>query len=146
MKTSIPVLKKTLILATGILLLPIALLIQSCQKEPATDLTTAQNESTLKRKPHNPPPPPPPQFYFTNCGSPVITGSFKAGVPANATLTLNYVNSPGGPYAAVTTTAQNGITLTAPAGTLNTGSGSVVFTASGTPVNTGFYWTPFSIN
>jgi hypothetical protein len=33
----------------------------------------------------------------------------------------------------------NGITVTAPAGTFNTGSGSIVFTASGTPVAAGYY-------
>ena len=60
-------------------------------------------------------------------------------MPANISITKNYVNSPGGSYAAFTSATVNGITISAPAGTFNVGSGSVVFTATGTPIATGFY-------
>ena len=88
--------------------------------------------------PHNPPPPPPPSFYFTNCSNPTYTATFNAGVPTNISFTKNYVNSPGGSYPAFTSATVNGITITAPAGTFNVGSGSVTFTATGTPISTGF--------
>jgi uncharacterized protein (TIGR02145 family) len=108
----------------------------SCKKTgiPATE------EIAGARKPKNPPPPPqPPPFYFTNCNTPTYSASFTLGVPANTPITKNYVNSPGGNYAAFTSATVNGITISAPAGTFNVGSGSVVFTATGTPINTGFY-------
>jgi uncharacterized protein (TIGR02145 family) len=115
-----------------------------CKKTEPIAATTSNNDE-IQGKKKNPPPPPPQPFYF-NCGSPVINGSFLAGVPTNATITLTYVNSPGGPYATFTSSVVNGITLTAPAGTLNTGSGSIVFTASGTPINSGFLNIAVSIN
>jgi hypothetical protein len=60
-------------------------------------------------------------------------------VPTTTTITKNYVNSPGGSYSAFTSATVDGITITAQAGTFNTGSGSIVFTASGTPLQTGYY-------
>jgi len=110
---------------------------QSCQK---TVETSPSEESAAKKNPHNPhnPPPPPPSFGF-NCNAAIINGSFVAGVATNATITVPYSNSPGGSYSEYTSQTVNGITLTAPAGTLNVGSGSIVFTASGTPVNAGQY-------
>ena len=118
---------------------------QSCQKslEPS-----AKNQVAGKKagtggggggNPHNPPPPPPPAFYFTNCNTPTYTATFNAGVPTNLSFTKNYVNSPGGSYAAFTSATVNGITITAPAGSFNVGSGSVTFTATGTPISTGFF-------
>ncbi|HYF29495.1 MAG TPA: hypothetical protein VD993_00100 [Chitinophagaceae bacterium] len=111
---------------------------QSCKKtEPIAEAAT-NNEEISGRKKKDPPPPPPPPFYFNNCSYPVFSGTFTAGVPANITFTLNYINSPGGSYPAFTSSTVNGITITAPAGTLNTGSGSIVFTATGTPASPGF--------
>ena len=110
---------------------------QSCKK---TEQAPATEQTATRKKPHNPPPPPPPPtFYFTNCNTPTYSASFQVGVPANTPITKNYVNSPGGSYAAFTSATVNGITISAPAGTFNVGSGSVVFTATGTPTYTGFF-------
>lgn len=116
------------------LLLLIVIIFQSCKK---TDEAVAarNNEAESKRPPKNPPPAP--TFYFTDCNNPPNSGTFSVGVPVNTTITKNYVNSPGGSYDAFTT-AVNGITISAPAGTFNVGSGSVVFTVTGTPISTGF--------
>ena len=117
-------------------LLFVGIIIQSCQKEmkPSTSEQTGR-----KKNPHNPPPPPPPDFYFSNCNTPTFSASLNVGVPANTTIIKNYVNSPGGSYPAFTSATVNGITISAPAGTFNVGSGSVVFTATGTPIATGYY-------
>jgi hypothetical protein len=106
---------------------------QSCQKS----IEPVSKEQSLngRRKPKDPPPPPPP-FYFANCSYPQFSGTFAAGNPANVTITMNYVNSQGGNYSAFSITV-NGLTITAPAGTFNIGSGTVIFTATGTPVNPG---------
>src|SRR4030095_6784011 len=72
---------------------------QSCMKSGEAP---ASEEIATKRKPSNPPPPQP--FYFNNCSYPVFSGTFRAGVPANVSFTLNYVNSPGGSYPAFTAT------------------------------------------
>ena len=88
--------------------------------------------------PHNPPPPPPPSFFFWDCYYPSInSASFPVGIPANKQITKNYSGSPGGSYPAFTSATVNGITFTAPAGTFNVGSGSIVFTATGTPLSVG---------
>ena len=108
-------------------------IITGCKK---TEETSWVQELEGKKKPP-PPPPPAPQFYFSNCGFPTINGSFRKGEPTSSTITMNYVNSPGGSYPAFTSTTLNGITLTAPAGVLNVGSGSIVYTASGTPLTAG---------
>jgi len=105
---------------------------QSCEKSIRK---SDGDPVATKKKPNNPPPPPAP-FYFY-CANPTITGNFVVGAPTNATLTLNYFNSPGGPYPSFTSATVNGITLTVPAGALNVGSGSILFTASGTPLNSG---------
>src|SRR5687767_14332529 len=109
----------------------------SCTKESQSDKIAGGNQSE-SRKPKNPPPPPPPPFYFSNCNTPTFSASFTQGVPANTTIIKNYVNSPGGSYAAFTSATVDGITISAPAGTFNVGSGSVTFTATGTPIHTGF--------
>lgn len=96
-----------------------------------------------KRKP--PPPPPPQPFYFNNCTHPTFSGTFRAGEPANVTTTLNYINSPGGSYPAFTSSTVNGLTVTAPAGTLNVGTGSIVFRITGTPVAGGIFYIPVSV-
>ena len=106
---------------------------QSCQKTVGPSST--DEEIASRRKPHNPPPPPPP-FSFTNCFAPTMSGSFVAGVPTNVTVTMTYVNSPGGSHNGYTSET-NGITFSTPPGTLNVGSGSIIYTASGTPINAG---------
>jgi uncharacterized protein (TIGR02145 family) len=92
------------------------------------------DEVSSRRRPN---PPPPVYFYFTNCTLPTINGNFVAGTATTATIILNYINSPGGNYPSYTSATVNGVRLTTPAGTLNTGSGSITFTASGTPVTPG---------
>jgi hypothetical protein len=111
------------------------LFFQSCKKEGASK----NDVQTASRKPVKDPPPPPPPFYFTNCNMPTYSATFTVGVPANTPIVKNYINSPGGSYAAFTSATVNGITISAPAGTFNAGSGSVTFTATGTPINTGFF-------
>ena len=113
---------------------------QSFQKSVETEKTN--EEIATKKKPTNPPPPP---FSFTNCSNPGFSGNFVTGSAANVIFTLNYVNSLGGSYPAFTSATINGITITAPAGTVNVGSGSISFTASGTPTTTGFFAIPVSI-
>ncbi len=91
------------------------------------------------------PPRPPVYFYFTNCSHPAITGNFVAGAVTTATVTLQYINSPGGAYPAYTSNLINGVRLTAPAGNLASGSGSILLNAVGTPVNSGSIAIPVSI-
>ena len=115
-------------------------IIQSCQKAPVEpSAEPGATEMGRKKNPHNPPPPPPPPFYFFNCNTPTYSATFSSGVPANFAIVKDYVNSPGGSYGAFTSATVNGITITAPAGTFNVGSGSVVFTATGTPISNGFF-------
>lgn len=113
---------------------------QSCKK--AAD-TSAEDVKSVSRK--RPTPPAPVYFYFTNCSSPTVTGNFVAGTPTTATIKLTYINSPGGNYPAFTSNTVNGITLTAPGGTLAVGSGSIVLSASGTPITSGNMTIPVSI-
>ena len=133
--------RQFLTVLSSILFFQFAMFFQSCKK---TVDTPAIGEIVSKRKPHNPPPPPP-QFQFTNCAFPTFNGTFVMGQPANVTLTMTYANSPGGSYPAFTSSPVNGITFTTPAGVLNTGTGSIVYTASGTPTNTGYFMMSVSV-
>src|SRR5688572_20623442 len=144
--------KRNLLVLTSVFLLMFGLFIQSCKKDnsPVTPAGGGQagpgeTEENLKKRKPGTEPPPPEQFYFY-CVVAEMSGSLKAGKPANVTIQLNYMNGSGGTYSAFTSTTINGITLSTPAGTLNSGSGSIIFTASGTPVNTGFFHIPISIN
>jgi hypothetical protein len=122
---------------------------ESCKKvvtPPEETIASATEEDNARKKPRNPPPPPPPvYFYFTNCTNPSFSGNFVVGKPASVTFTMDYINAPGTSYPAFASSTVNGITITAPAGVLNNGSGSIVFTASGTPPLTGIYTIPVSI-
>lgn len=132
--------KKLIPLFFSVLILFFFMLIQGCKK--TWDLKPTGENSAKgggKGNPHNPPPPPPPAPYFSDCYNPLYSATFTKGVPATVTIIKNYVYSTGGSYPAFTSSTVNGITVTAPAGTLNVGSGSVVFTATGTPVTTGLY-------
>jgi len=97
--------------------------------------------SALKK----PPPPPPPPFFFNNCSNPAITGNFVKGAPTSAIITLVYINANGSFYSAFTSPTVNGITISTNGGRLTNSTGSIVFTASGTPVNAGSYTIPISI-
>jgi uncharacterized protein (TIGR02145 family) len=128
--------------ACFLLLLSFVLVFQSCKK------TVEQQENrklAAKKKPPSQPPPPQP-FYFNGCSSPGTVPAVNAGIPQTINFTMTYINSPGGSYSAFTSSTVNGITLTTPAGTLKVGSGSIVFTLSGTPVITGYTGIPMSIN
>ncbi len=116
---------------------------QSCKK--TVEPTSAEEMQSVAKKKRQDPPPPPPPFYFTNCNYPTYSASFTVGMPANVPITKNYINSPGGSYPAFTSATVNGITISAPAGTFNVGSGSVVFTATGTPISTGFFYVWISV-
>jgi len=79
-------------------------------------------------------------FSFTNCSTPVVTGTIALPATNTAAITLNYVNSTGQTYAPFTSSTVNGITLTAPGGAitpLTAGSGSIILTATGTPTGSG---------
>ena len=87
-------------------------------------------------------------FAFTNCGSPVITGTFEVTKAATATVQLSYTNNTGQTFASFTSGTVNGITLNAPGGVgtpVVAGSGSITLTASGTPAATGSYSIPVSL-
>ena len=135
MKTTVFTSKYFLPALTAILYFQLSIIFQSCQKsvEPSVN-----EEIATKKKP--PTPPSPPAFYFTNCNSPTYSATLTKGVAANVSIIKNYVNSPGGSYPAFTSATVNGVTISAPAGTFNVGSGSVTFTATGTPINTGSFY------
>jgi hypothetical protein len=137
--------KEMVSVARSTILIFIALIILHGCEETNYTPRHSKEITTSGRRPGNPSPAP--LFYFTNCGNPVsaFTGNFVAGTPTTATVTLTYINSPGGSYPMFTSNAINGITLSAPAGTLSVGSGSITFTASGTPVSAGSISIPVSI-
>lgn len=128
--------KSTLLLATGLLFL-----LTACEK--TQDIKTEDTEALSRRRPA--PSSPPGPFYFNNCSHPSFSAQFIAGQPADVSVVLNYINSPGGNYSAYTSATVNGIKITTAAGTLNTGTGSITFTATGTPLNSGIISIPVSI-
>lgn len=139
-----PAKKIVLLVTSAAMLFGIFIALPGCEKEKGAPVNDESEEMSSGRKRNNPPPPPP-IFYFNNCSNPTITGNFVAGTPTTATIKLNYVNAPGGVYTAFTSATVNGITLSAPAGALNNGSGSITFTASGTPGTAGIISIPVSI-
>lgn len=110
---------------------------QACEKR--MEKQAAVEKLAASKKPSRP------ALYFNNCGSPIINGTFVVGTPPNVTITLNYVNGSGASYAAFTSAPVNGITLSAPAGRLNNGAGSITLTARGTPVKAGYFSIAVSI-
>jgi hypothetical protein len=114
---------------------------QGCKKTEETQ-SADEEIATNSRRPNQPSASP---FSFTNCSSPGFNGNFVTGSPANVTFRLNYANGPGGSYPSFTSARVNGIIITAPSGTLNTGAGSITFTASGTPIAAGYFSIPVSI-
>ncbi len=137
-----PVNRPTVFITVMMFMIGLVMVVQSCKKTSYPDNRLDPEISDRRR--NNPPPPPPP-FYFDNCSHPSITGNFVAGVNTTSTITLNYVNSPGGPYPAFTSATVNGVTLKTAAGTLKKGTGTITFNASGKPVNAGFIIIPVSI-
>jgi uncharacterized protein (TIGR02145 family) len=136
--------KKMFLAAKSIIIIFGAIIVlHGCEEAAYTPKN--KDVTTQRVRPGNPSPPR--YFYFTNCGGypSAITGNFVAGAPTTATATLTYINSPGGSYPAFTSSTVNGITLSTPAGTLNTGSGSITFSAAGTPVTPGSFTLPVSI-
>lgn len=113
---------------------------QGCQKTVESE--SVGEEIATRRRPSSPTSTP---LYFNNCGSPGFSGNFIAGTPTNVTFTLNYVNGSGGSYPSFTSSTVNGITITTPAGNLNSGTGSITFTATGTPVAAGYFTIPVGI-
>jgi len=84
-------------------------------------------------------------FSFTNCSSPVITGTFEASKTTTATIQLSYVNNTGQTLGAFSTGTVNGITLNAPGGAatpITAVSGSITLTASGLPAAAGNFDIP----
>jgi len=77
---------------------------------------------------------------FTDCNTPVITGAIDAQVPTTATIQLNYTNGTGQLHGFFVSSTVNGITLTAPGGSitpLTAPGGTITLTASGTPTSAG---------
>lgn len=73
-----------------------------------------------------------------NCSSPTIAGSLTSGVAASGvTSMVSYTGGSGNgdshPGQTVTSTGISGLTATLPAGTFNSGSGSLTYSISGTP-------------
>src|SRR5258708_31064573 len=73
-----------------------------------------------------------------NCPG-TVSGAFTQGAAGNGTITLNYSGGNGGSYAAmsVASIGATGLTAQLAAGTLASGSGSLVFTITGTPGGSG---------
>jgi hypothetical protein len=74
-----------------------------------------------------------------DCAGAVTSGSLSAGTPAsNVTTTINYTGGNGGSYPAqtVSSTGVTGLTANLPAGSVN-GNGSVIYTITGVPSNSG---------
>ena len=133
--------RRFLTVLSSILVFQFMIFTQSCKK--TTDLIPPGENSNGNgngRGPKNPPPPPPPPFYFSNCYNPLYSATLVKGQPANVAISKTYINSPGGSYGAFTSATVNGITVTAPAGTFNVGSGTVTFTATGTALNSGIFY------
>jgi uncharacterized protein (TIGR02145 family) len=145
MKKSISLNRKTLSLFSFAFLLSFMLMIQSCEKpadQPTANETATADPTMKKGNPHNQPPPLPPPFYFSNCypGGNAVSATLVKGVAANIAISKTYINSPSAAsYGAFTSATVNGITVTAPAGTFNVGTGTVTFTATGTPLATGIF-------
>jgi uncharacterized protein (TIGR02145 family) len=73
-----------------------------------------------------------------NCASPTVAGSLTSGVAASGvTSMVTYTGGSGNgdshPGQTVTSTGISGLTATLPAGTFNSGSGSLTYSISGTP-------------
>jgi uncharacterized protein (TIGR02145 family) len=71
-----------------------------------------------------------------NCAGATITGSLTSLLPASGvSASVPYTGGNGGSYTlqTVNSTGVTGLTATLPAGTLSTGSGSLVYSISGTP-------------
>ena len=145
MKTPLFTGKYFLPVLTTILCLQASIIFQSCKK--TTEPLVSEEVAKRGGNPHNPPPPPPPPppFYFSDCYNPLYSATLVKGVPANAAISKTYINSPGGSYGAFTSATVNGITISAPAGTFNAGSGTVIFTATGTPLNVGIFYITISV-
>jgi hypothetical protein len=116
-------------------IISVLFILQACQKTAEND--SADQEITARPRPSNPTPP-----VF---GNPVVNGSFIQGSPANVAVTLNYSNGLGRSYPSFTSATINGIKITTPSGILNAGTGSISFTATGTPVAAGSFSIPVSI-
>jgi hypothetical protein len=145
MSTSIASVKKYVAAFIPVLVLLLVLLMQGCNKESSQVAMDPKFKKGNGGNPNNPPPPPPPQFYFSDCMSPLYSATLVKDAPANATITKTYINSPGGSYPAFTSGTVNGVTITAPAGTFNVGSGTVTFTATGTPLSAGIFYISIAV-
>src|SRR5687768_11805815 len=141
MQTATFPLRKFWTVLSSILLFQLTLFFQSCQKP---NESSAIEEFAGKKKPPTPPPPPPP-FYFSNCTNPIYSATLVKGASSNVAVSKTYINSPGGSYGAFTSATVNGVTVSAPAGTFNVGSGTVIFTVTGTPVNAGIFYISISV-
>jgi hypothetical protein len=83
---------------------------------------------------------------FTNCPG-AASGSFTQGMVGNGSITLGYSGGNGGAYAAmnVASTGVGGLTARLAAGNFANGSGSLVFSISGTPTGSGTAYFPITV-
>jgi uncharacterized protein (TIGR02145 family) len=75
-----------------------------------------------------------------DCGNAITTGTLIAGQAASGVSTsVPYTGGNGGSYSAqsISSTGVTGLTATLAAGSVNTGSGSLVYTVTGTPATAG---------
>jgi uncharacterized protein (TIGR02145 family) len=75
-----------------------------------------------------------------DCAGAVVVGSLSEGVEASGvTATVNYTGGNGGTYESqsLSSTGVTGLTATLPSGTFNSGSGSILYSITGTPSSAG---------
>ncbi|PWN69030.1 hypothetical protein C1631_013250, partial [Chryseobacterium phosphatilyticum] len=81
------------------------------------------------------------------CGNANLSPSnYTAGTFYNGTMTVPYAGGNGGAYPSQVVGPVNGLTATLTAGNLNNGSGTLVYTVSGTPTVTSPATTTFPLN
>ncbi|UHO39609.1 hypothetical protein H5J24_05860 [Chryseobacterium capnotolerans] len=89
-----------------------------------------------------------PQILSLACNSAFLNPtSYTAGVPYNGNLRVTYTEGNGGKYGAGAPFTVNGLTFTLRPGTLEYGTGELVFSVTGTPISTtGTMSLPFTSN
>jgi len=83
-----------------------------------------------------------------SCSGATLTGTLWSGVPASSvSVSVPYTGGNGGAYPAqtISSTGVTGLTATIAAGTLANGSGSLVYTISGTPASGGTATFPLNV-
>ncbi|WP_449400968.1 FISUMP domain-containing protein [Chryseobacterium wanjuense] len=85
-----------------------------------------------------------PSVSTLNCGSAAFSATFTQLNAYTGTLTVPYTGGNGAPYPSQSLTPQNGLSFTLSSGTLNSGSGTLIYTVSGSPTTPGAMTIPVS--